>query len=96
MIFLGAFLRLANVRRRKLFCERLSSGEATVVGGNNLFGFSPPADNPLTGTGTALPQLPTKIPSPSQLEAGFFSFPTLHLLTTVIYCLSKGRGSRFG
>ena len=42
----------ATVRRRKLFCERLSSGEATVVGGNNLFGFSPPAGKPLTGTGT--------------------------------------------
>lgn len=38
----------------------------------------------------------TKIPSPSQNEAGFFSSPILHLLITVIYCLSKGRGGRFG
>ena len=51
MIFLGAFLRLANVRRRTL-CWGLYSGEAAVVGGNHLFGYSPPVENLLTGTGT--------------------------------------------
>ncbi len=39
---------------------------------------------------------PNQSTSPSQIEAGFFSSPPLHLLTTVIYCLSKGRGGRFG
>ena len=95
MIFLGAFLRLANVRRRTL-CWGLYSGEAAVVGGNHLFGCSPPVENLLTGACTTKSQPSNNLPSPSQLEAGFFSSPILHLLITVIYCLSKGRGGRFG
>ena len=52
MIFLGAFLRLANVRRRTL-CWGPNSGEAAVIGGAHLYPSPPPADNPLTGgTGT--------------------------------------------
>ena len=70
-----------------------NSGEAAVIRGNDLFGSPPPADNPLVGAGTALPQ-PHQFTQSVSNRGGLFSFTTLHLLTTVIYCLSKGRGGR--
>ena len=39
-----AQLRRANVGRRRLCCGRLNSGEAAVVGGDDLFGSFPPAN----------------------------------------------------
>ena len=39
--------RRANVRRGTSISQRPKSGEAAVVGGNNLFGFPPPAEQPL-------------------------------------------------
>ena len=39
----------ANVRRRTLISRRPNSGEAAVVGGDDLFGCSSPAEQPLTG-----------------------------------------------
>ena len=72
---------------------QLNFGEAAVVGGNNLFGSSPPAKDPSSELERRY-AAPTNLSSPSQIEAGFFSFPTLHLLITVIYCLPKGRGGR--
>ena len=39
--------RRANVRRRTLISRQSNFGEAAVVGGNNLFGFPPPAEQPL-------------------------------------------------
>ena len=41
--------RRANVRRRTSISRRPKSGEAAVVGGDDLFGCSPPAEQPLTG-----------------------------------------------
>ena len=42
-------LRGGNAGRRRLHCGRLYSGEAAVVGGNNLFGSFPPAGGWLPG-----------------------------------------------
>ena len=44
---LVAQLREENVGRRRGHCAGLYSGEAAVVGGNTLFGCSPPAGNRL-------------------------------------------------
>ena len=44
-----AQLRGANVGRRTSISRRLYSGEAAVVGGDDLFGGFPPARKPLTG-----------------------------------------------
>ena len=44
-----AQFRRENVRRGTSISQRPKSGEAAVVGGNNLFGFPPPAEHPLTG-----------------------------------------------
>ena len=41
-----AHLRRANAGRRRMFCGGPNSGEAVVVGGNNLFGSSPPVKAP--------------------------------------------------
>ncbi len=44
-----AQFRRANVSRRTLIYRRPYSGEAAMVGGDNLFGRFPPAEKPLTG-----------------------------------------------
>ena len=44
-----AQLRGANVGRRRMHGGWLNSGEAAVVGGDDLFGGFPPAGKPLTG-----------------------------------------------
>ena len=79
--------------------------------GNDLFGRFPPAKplwseviiflDVLLRQTTPSQELARRNRSPHQFNqsvsnrGGLFSFPTLHLLTTVIYCLSKGRGIRF-
>ena len=35
-------------------CGRPNSGEAAAVGGERLFGFSPPAEEPFTGGGSPI------------------------------------------
>ena len=42
-------LRGVNAGRRRMHCGRLNFGEAAVVGGDDFFGCSPPAEDPLTG-----------------------------------------------
>ena len=44
----GVLLRRANVRRRRMLGGRANSGEAALVGGDNLFGRCSPAEQPLT------------------------------------------------
>ena len=41
--------RRENVRRGTSISRHPNSGEAAVIGGNNLFGRFPPAEHPLTG-----------------------------------------------
>ena len=47
--------RRENVRRGTSISRHPNSGEAAVIGGNNLFGRFPPAEHPLTG-GKPLPE----------------------------------------
>ena len=80
MIFLGAFLRLANVRRRTL-CWGLYSGEAAVVGGNHLCVSPPPAEQPLTG-GNPLPEkrvVPAISVPAGECSPGDIDFPASEL-----------------
>ena len=84
-----AQLRGANAGRRRMHFGRMYSGEADVVGVDDLFGSPPPAKDPspeLTGRSRSPHQFTESVSN----RGGLFSFPTLHLLTTVIYCLSKG------
>ena len=59
-----------------------NSGEAAVIRGNDLFGSPPPADNPLVGAGTALPQ-PHQFTQSVSNRGGLFFVSDF---TSVNYC----------
>jgi hypothetical protein len=76
-----AQLRGANVGRRTSISRRLYSGEAAVVGGDDLFGGFPPAGKPLTG-GNPLPEkrvVPASSVPARECSPEYVDFPAAQL-----------------